>query len=188
MKKGISLRKKDGTFTNGYITYLRKEYIDKIMNLQDNIIEGIVDKQLYSPSSKEEFEECFSEKGKVIGCILEDDSLVAMAVYRNYHYNKHNYGWDINLEGEELLKTAQIESTLVLDEFRGNGLQKIMCLELENFAKEKGMNRIAATASPYNMFSVNNFKNLCYDIKADKLKYGGLRRYVLVKELKDELF
>ena len=42
---------------------------------------------------------------------------------------------------------------------------------------------LCATASPYNKFSVNTFINLGYEIKKDKLKYGGLRRYVLVKNL-----
>ena len=50
-------------------------------------------------------------------------------------------------------------------------------------AKENNNELLCATASPYNKFSVNTFINLGYEIKKDKLKYGGLRRYVLVKNL-----
>ena len=58
-----------------------------------------------------------------------------------------------------------------------------MCSYLEEIAKEKQTPILCATASPYNTFSVNNFLKLGYEVKKDKLKYGGLRRYVLMKNL-----
>lgn len=106
-----------------------------------------------------------------------------MGVYTKKGYNRSNYAYDIDLKGDDVLKVAQIESTIVKEEYRGNRLQKIICEELEKFTLDDNVEILCATASPYNEFSVNTFKNLGYEIKKDKLKYGGLRRYVLVKKL-----
>ena len=42
---------------------------------------------------------------------------------------------------------------------------------------------LCTTVSPYNKYSLKRFLDLGYEIKKDKLKYGGLRRYVVAKEL-----
>ena len=62
-------------------------------------------------------------------------------------------------------------------------IEEISFKDLEKIARKDDIEILSATASPYNEFSVNTFMNLGYEIKKDKLKYGGLRRYVLVKEL-----
>ena len=90
-------------------------------------------------------------------------------------------GYDLGISDKKLLKVGQIEATLVHEEFRGNKLQKIICKELEKIAVKSGTKILCATASPYNKFSVNTFISLGYKVKEDKLKYGGLRRYVLAK-------
>jgi ribosomal protein S18 acetylase RimI-like enzyme len=81
------------------------------------------------------------------------------------------------------LKVGQLEATLVSEAYRGNRLQKIMCEILEEVGKKAGMKYICATAAPNNKYSVNTFNELGYKIVADKLKYGGLRRYILMKEI-----
>lgn len=159
-------------------------YIDKIMELQQNIYNGLENKDFYSCSDKEEFQNTINGRGKIIGCVsLEDNELIAMGVYIEYGYEHHNYGYDITIEGEELLKVGQIESTVVLENYRGNKLQKIICESLEEIGKESGMKYICSTAAPDNKFSVDTFKKLGYKVMADKLKYGGLRRFVFMKEI-----
>ncbi len=109
--------------------------------------------------------------------------MIATSVYIEYGYESHNYGYDIQIKGEELLKIGQLESMLVSEEYRGNKLQKIMGEILEKVCKDSGKKYICATVAPDNIYSLNTFKELDYKIMADKLKYGGLRRYVLMKEL-----
>ena len=84
---------------------------------------------------------------------------------------------------EELLSVGQIESTVVSPEYRGNSLQKKICLELERISKNNNDKLLCATVSPYNKYSLKSFLDLGYEIKKDKLKYGGLRRYVVAKKL-----
>lgn len=158
-------------------------YLDQIMELQSTIVQGIENKEWYCEVSKEEFKSYFSEGKKVLGYLNEEDKLVALGIYIKNGYDKDNYGYDIGLEGEDLLKVAQIEVTIVLDGYRGNKLQRILCENIEEIAKIDNMEILAATASPYNIYSVRNFENLGYRIEKDKIKYGGMRRYVLIKRI-----
>lgn len=180
----IFLKKKDGNNVEAEFKILDTTYVDKIMELQHKIYNGLENKEFYSCSDREEFENATKGNGKILGCIsLEDDELIAMGVYIEYGYEDHNYGYDLNLTGEELLKVGQIESTVVLENYRGNKLQKIICEMIEQIGRDSGMKYMCATAAPDNSFSVNTFEKLGYNIMADKLKYGGLRRYVFMKEI-----
>lgn len=183
MRSILKLKRKDGKVIEAKLKELGLSYIDKIMELQEIIMNGLENKEIYADTEREEFEEYIKENGKIIGYVTSDDELIAMGVYAKKGYDKSNYGYDIDLKGEEILKVGQIESTVVREEYRGNKLQKIICEELEDIAKKENTPILCATASPYNEFSVNTFINLGYEIKKDKLKYGGLRRYVLVKEI-----
>jgi len=183
MKK-ILLNKKDGKNIEAELKLLDLSYIDKIMEFQKKIYDGLENKNFYSCSDKEDFEKTINGKGKIIGCVsLMNNELISIGVYIEYGYEDHNYGYDIEIKGEELLKVGQIESTLVSEDYRGNRLQKIMCKFLEELGKKAGMKYICATAAPNNKYSVITFTKLGYKIMADKLKYGGLRRYVFMKEI-----
>ncbi|MGL5379139.1 GNAT family N-acetyltransferase [Clostridium sp.] len=183
MKEIIEVKRKNDVNEEIRLKVLDLTYIDEIMKLQEDIINGLEDKQLYASTEKEEFIEYINSYGKIIGYVNEEGKLIAMGVYAKKGYDKGNYGYDIDIQGEDLLKVGQIESTVVRPEYRGNRLQKIICDILEKIAIEDGVKTLCATASPYNEFSVNTFIKLGYEIKKDKIKYGGLRRYVLVKEV-----
>jgi GNAT superfamily N-acetyltransferase len=179
----LKLKNKSGIIVNARYKVLDSSYIDKIVNLQDNIMENLEDKQLYAPTEKDEFISYLRNGGKIIGYVDEKNELIAMAVYIKKGYGKGNYGYDLDLEGEKLLEVAQVESTVVRSDYRGNGLQRVLCEKIEEIAKEERVKILTSTASPYNKYSVNTFKKLGYEIKKEKLKYGGLRRYVLAKEI-----
>lgn len=183
MQEMLKLRDKCGNIVNAKYKELDSSYIEQIMELQDTIIDGLEDKQLYAPTEKKEFIEYFKKGAKIIGYLNEKEELIAMAVYIKKGYEKGNYGYDLEIEGDNLLKVAQVESTVVRSDYRGNGLQRILCQKIEDIAKKENVKLLTSTASPYNKYSVNTFKKLGYQIKRDKIKYGGLRRYVLAKEL-----
>lgn len=184
MNRRIILRKKDGTSVEAKLKVLDITYIDKVMEFQDEIYEGLENKDFYSCSDRVEFEEIINGRGIAIGCVsVESDELIAIGVYVEYGYEDHNYGYDIGIKGEEILKVGQLESTLVSESYRGNRLQKIMIEILEDVSRKAGMKYICATAAPDNRFSCNTFEKLNYKVVLEKLKYGGLRRYVFMKEL-----
>lgn len=180
----IILKKKDSNSVQAELKELDLNYIDKIIELENKIYAGLSNKDFYACSSKEEYQEILNGKGKIIGCVsTEEDELIAMGVYIQYGYNEHNYGYDIDIQGEELLKVGQVESTIVHEKYRGNGLQNMICKILEDICINSGMKYICATVAPQNNYSVNTFIKLGYNVIAEKLKYGGLNRYILMKNL-----
>lgn len=184
MNRDIIINKKDGSNVEAIIKLLDMTYIDKIAKLEKNIYNMLENKDFYCCASKDNFIETISNNGKIVGCVIkETDELVSIGAYISYGYNEHNYGYDLKIEGQELLKVGQIESTIVSPEYRGNGLQNTICGILEDISKEHGDKIIAATVYPENIYSLNTFMKRGYKIAADKLKYGGLRRYVVMKEI-----
>lgn len=183
MEEILKLKNKSGNIVNARYKILDLSYIDEIIKLQDIIMNGLEDKQLYAPTEREEFVNYFKSGGKIIGYLDDKDDLIAMAIYVKKGYEEGNYGYDLGIEGEMLLNVAQVESTVVRSDYRGNGLQRVLCEKIEDIAKDESVKLLTSTASPYNKYSVNTFRKLGYEIKKDKIKYGGLRRYVLAKEL-----
>lgn len=184
MKNIINLKRKDGIIVEAKLRILDRSYIEKIMKLQEYVEHSIENKEIYVSSTKDEYIEYIENPGKVIGYFTVDSNeLIALGVYRKLGYNKENYGYDLDIEGEKLLEIGQVEVTIVKDDFRGNKLQKILCEILEEIALEDKISIMTATVSPYNKYSLNTFESIGYKIGKDKLKYGGLRRYVLIKYL-----
>lgn len=179
----LQVKRKDTTVVQLTLKELTIKDIDQIMLLQDEIVNALKDKQLYVPSDREEIQRHFETGNVLLGYVTEEFELAALAIYVKRGDSPSNYGHDIGLKGEDLLKVGQVDTVLVKDDYRGNKLQYILCTLLEKVAIEKNTPFLCATASPYNTFSVNNFLKLGYEIKKDKLKYGGLRRYVLMKTL-----
>lgn len=166
------------------IVRLNTSHIDEVLDLQEEIMTALVDKTLFSPSDREEYLSNLGNDGVVLGVVLEENNeLIAYGVFCKPGNVESNYGNDIGLSEDELEKVGHIESTIVKVRYRGNSLQKILCKELEKISKENGATILCATASPINPHSVNTFVNLGYKIVKEKLKYGGLRRYVLEKRL-----
>lgn len=162
---------------------LTLEDIEEIMELQDKVNNTLVNKEIYACSSKEEFEEAIRNNGCLLGYKTEDQRLVALGAYISYGYDAHNYGYDLEFTREKLLAVGQIESTIVDPDYRGNGLQRKLCEALEVIAREEKKTYIMATVSPMNPYSLNNFLAVGYNNKKEKLKYAGLRRYILCKKL-----
>lgn len=183
MIKNIIVRSKNGESVKAKFIELNLSHIDSIIELQNEVVDALENKELYFPSEKEEFENIINNTGKIIGCITESNELIAIGVYCKLGLNKENYGYDIDLSEEELFNVGQIECTIVKPLYRGNKLQYITCEILEKIGKENNTNIIMATASPDNFYSVNTFKKLGYDIVKEKLKYGGLKRYILKKNI-----
>ncbi len=184
MNRTIKLKRRNKGQVNAYFKRLDISYLDEIMNLQSKIYDLLDKKNFYFNTSRHEFINILNNIGTVIGCIsCENDELIAIGVCAAYKLNEENYGYDFEFEEEDLLKTVNFESTIVLPEYRGNNLQRKIIGILEECAAEENMKYIGATADPDNIYSVNNIKSMGFEIIKEKEKYGGLRRYIFKKEI-----
>ena len=80
-------------------------------------------------------------------------------------------------------KCADIDGVIVLPEYRGNGLQKILVNYLESKAKEKDITNVVAEVTFENDFSLNNLQALGYEIKTWYQKDENIKRHILLKKL-----
>lgn len=183
MKKELVLKNKEEKYNKVYIRKLKINDIEEILVFQTEILNGIKEEHIYCETQRVEFEQYFNNKDTLLGIYTEDNELIAMGVYARYGESEDNYGFDLGIRGKELLEVGQIDSVAVVDKFRGNSLQKIICKELEMVSKEEGKNIICTTISPNNPYSIRTFEALGYEIIKEKEKYGGMRRYILMKKL-----
>ena len=83
-------------------------------------------------------------------------------------------------------KCADIDGVIVLPEYRGNGLQKLLVKYLEEKAKEKGICNIVAEVTFGNEYSLRNLQDSGYEIKTWYQKDEKIKRYILLKRLNIE--
>lgn len=83
-------------------------------------------------------------------------------------------------------KCADIDGVIVLPEYRGNGLQKILVKYLEDRAREKGINNIVAEVTFGNEHSLRNLQDMNYEIKTWYQKDENIKRYILLKCLTND--
>lgn len=162
---------------------LDESYSTQLAVLQETIYNNLINKEIFLPSNEEEIHTYIKDKGAALGVVTQDNKLIAAGIYVAHGLDSHNYAYDLDLSPQEIVKAAQIDSVVVDADFRGNGLQRLICSELITIAAQKGYTKLTATASPNNPYSVNNFIALGFEIIKEKLKYGGLRRYILAKDL-----
>ncbi|WP_054740930.1 GNAT family N-acetyltransferase [Cellulosilyticum ruminicola] len=183
MNHTLNAKRKDGNTTTLTLKSLTLEHVKQILDLQAEIIASIEDPQIYFASTHDEIMHHIENHQILFGYFTPENELISLMVYLRLGLDSSNYGYDLNLPKEKLLAIGQIDTVLVKPDFRGNKIQYLMCKYVEEIAKQTGITMLCATASPYNPFSVNNFLSLGYEVRMDKLKYGGLRRYVLAKDL-----
>ena len=80
-------------------------------------------------------------------------------------------------------KCADIDGVIVLPEYRGNGLQKILVNYLEKKAQEKGINKVVAEVTFENHYSLKNLQDLGYEIKTWYQKDENIKRHILLKKI-----
>lgn len=116
--------------------------------------------------------------GEIYGAFLKD-KMIAWVFLSVSNRMKELKSFIPDIDG----KCADIDGVIVLPEYRGNGLQKILVNYLESKAKEKGITNIVAEVTFENDFSLNNLQSLGYEIKTWYQKDENIKRHILLKQL-----
>lgn len=178
------LNKKNKKTIKGILIVIDKDFLNEILTLQEKVILSIENKEIYFSSTKEDLLNQFNSDSYFLGIKnLENNELIAFGSYLNKGLNKDNYAYDLDFDKNKILRTGQIDTTIVHPDFRGNNLQKILCKKLEEYSRKNGDLYLTATVSPVNLFSLNTFLKLGYENKKEKLKYDGMARCILCKVL-----
>ena len=156
------------------------EDVDKVLELQETIMNALPDKDLYSPYNREEtLHELENYHCYVAECGGE---LAGYSVLiPNDPDDPENYGHHFNYDKEQLAKTASLDLTMVVPKYRGYGLQRVFNKLRICKAVELGAKEFLTSISPDNPYSYRNFLVLNFEIVDERDLYGGKRRYLLRK-------
>lgn len=166
------------------ISPLKEEHLNAVIILQEEIINTLENRSFFLKTENSEFREIIMNKENIcLGCFNESNELIAYGIFIKPTLLK-NYGLDINLEKELLPLVGHIDSTIVHPNYRGNSLQKYLITAIEEAIDKNKFSILCCTVDPENKASLNTFLKLGYEVKIEKEKYGGLRRYVLMKSIK----
>lgn len=120
----------------------------------------------------------------------EDEKVIGAAFVLYYQHDTIEYkAADFNLERKLFLpktsKAASMDIQVVDYNHYGNGIQKALIEECERRLKAEGYEYAYCTVHPDNLYSLNNFELLGYEITSyEDDKYGeGYDRYILLKKL-----
>ncbi|WP_066714843.1 GNAT family N-acetyltransferase [Clostridium sp. Marseille-P299] len=121
-----------------------------------------------------------SKEGIVVKAV-QGEKIAGYLMVRFPKEAKDNLGNYLDLNQMQLMKVAHMESTAVLPEFQGMHIQRSLIEWAESYL-QNNYNYFMATVHPDNIYSLNNFLSLGYEIVVTTKKYGGLPRHVLCKK------
>lgn len=195
LEEGI-LKRRKGLAIEGIkytIALLDDSYIDEALKLQEIVIGSLPSEEIYKSDTKEFIEECLEQEGVLLG-VFENHRLIAYRFLNFPGNDERNFGRDLNLSNDELMKVAHFESVLVHPDYIGNGLQRKTFEIAEDIVKKYGYYHIFSLISPKNYYSVKNVLGMDLNIKGLKKKYSsgyggeGKFRYILHKDLRGNEF
>lgn len=176
----------EGKLNNGNVFQLKMLYMANktdILSLQVETVASIDTPESLQPLSSEEVDIILSGKGLVVG-VYSKEALIAFRVLLEPPLDDEHLGLDIGLEDEQLSEVIYQEISIVQPHFRGMGLQQLMGQILMKEVKDMNYRYVLATVAPFNIPSLKDKFSHGLEIAALKLKYGGMLRYIFVRDLK----
>ncbi len=176
----------EGKIDNGEVYQLKTLSLanrSEILSLQVDTIASINTPDSLQPLSEGEVDVILSGKGLVAG-VYSNEALVAFRVLLEPPLDEEHLGLDTGIKNQQLSECIYQEISIVHPHFRGMGLQQLMGQLLMKEVKEKNYRFVLATVAPFNIPSLKDKFSHGLEIAALKLKYGGMFRYIFVKDLK----
>lgn len=170
-----------------WVRRLAEEDLADILHVQDQVFDHLENKEVLQPLSAEEFQYILRGNGLLIGA-FDGDVLIGFRALLVPPIEEEHLGMDIGLAERDLAAVIYQEISNVLPDYRGNRLQKVLAeLIMKELAKEPHPYRyVCCTVAPFNIPSLKDKLAQGMQIAALKEKYGGLLRYIFVKDLMKE--
>jgi len=144
--------------------------------------EAVSDRGLFFADDEVFIRQHLADRGFIL-VALRADEIVGFIIARLPGLDEDNLGRELGLAEPELAKVAHLESVAVLPSYQGEGLGCLLMARAEERLIKDRFTWLMATVAPGNLPSLHNFQALGYRIMATKLKYGGLPRHILLKEV-----
>ena len=160
--------------------------VDSIYNIQNIVIDNFKEEEkgYFLPFKKDTYLRIVNDPindGEIYGAFI-DNKMIAWIFLSVSNRMKELKQLIPNIKGN----CADIDGVIVLPEYRGYGLQKILVKYLEEKAREKGISNIIAEVTFENVYSLRNLKDLGYEEQTWYQKDENIKRYILLKKLGEE--
>lgn len=176
--KGNKMSKKDIV-----LRIATKEQANEIHSVMEEVYNRLEDKTLYVCDDLEYVKTHVEGEGFAVVACDSNSKIVGSFIFRYPMQSEDNLGRDIGLSDSQLEKVVHMESSVVLPEYRGQGLQLSMLRYGEELIDRSKYKYLMATVSPDNKWSYNSFENNGYSLITTKEKYDGLMRRIYLKEI-----
>ena len=168
-----------------YIKLCCQEDYPEIIGIQDDIMNDLIKNQndkLFIPTPKDKVRDFLKQEDVFFICVQTPQNGICAYSY-TFFDNKNEYDLSYNFDNK---KVATFDTVVVLPDFRGNSLHdELLKISIEE-AKKRCYDTMAATVSPDNIHSINNFKKNGFEVLKiieNTKPYEGHKRYVMYKNL-----
>ncbi len=156
--------------------------LEDILFIQEEAFRVLPDPSLLRRNTSEMLASCLTDPHYTLG-VFHKDKLAAFGILYDGLQTDENIGIDMGLTGEKLNDVINFKLVIVLPEYRGNSLQRLIIERLSETARQKNKKIMCATVSPDNAHSISNFEKCGFILHSVKTKYGGMKRNIYYKNL-----
>ena len=157
------------------------EDLPAIADVQEQVISSLEERHIFARTSTDQIEESL-RKDFCVGAFC-GDKLTAVTIMVVNRVTPRNLGVHLGYDEDRLKSCATYDSTFVLPQFRGYGLQRLFCEMRDEEALRLGCKEALATVSPDNSVSLGNMRANGLEVLTEKVMYTGVRRYIVCKKL-----
>lgn len=157
------------------------EELSAVLAAQDKVIRGIKNKEIFVSNTETEMQESL-DKDFCLGAYCGGE-LAAFTLMVINRVSPRNLGTYLELDDEGLRECVTYDTTFVLPEHRGFGLQRYFNVIKDEYSRRLGAKRILTTVSPLNAYSLNNALSHGFSVVFERPMYSGVLRCLLEKRL-----
>jgi len=159
-----------------------KEQLDAFVDFLYSVNAGMDRKDWFYVDTREEFRQLMDSGAMEIWFAMDREKIVGAFDLLIPGLADYNYGYQLMLSRDELLRVVNMDSAAVHPDYRGQGIQRKLLTAAEDWLKEKGKWILLCTIHPQNRFSLGNALKLGYRIQKELGLYGSVR-YILRRDI-----
>lgn len=162
-----------------------RERLQEAVKIVEEVNEQMRQKSWFVAESYEEFDRWMKEEKGILYLAEDEQTSEVGGIFFVIlpGMDEENLGHDIDMQGEELMRCAMMDTVAVLPEFRGNHLQHDLMQMAEHDLIKMGYHYLLCTVHPENRFSRENVRSQGYERMLTKEKYGGYLRDIWMKKI-----
>lgn len=156
------------------------EDLDQIMELQEKICQGMGEHPDWFADTSREDNAWFLEEPNLLLGVFDGDRLAAYGSIGFEEDAPGSMGWEFGWDEETVRRCALLDTIVVDEDYRGQGLQReLICRCVEHAAGVKSGCIVLTTIAPDNIYSLRNAQAEGFEVQKRVKKYGGKDRYIL---------